>query len=102
MPTLGPERRSYYVPDEGGVGLNQVSLRFLMSSRVPLTSGNRLLTQAPRAEASHRPVAGREVTAVLVELAFVPRTILDMKWTGKNALDPDLEAFLMQRPTLAV
>ena len=65
-----------------------------MSSRVPLTSGKRLLTQASRAEASHRPVAGKEVTATLVELAFVPRTLLDMKWTGKNALDPDLEAFV--------
>lgn len=54
-------------------------LRFVTSSRVSPDSTKWLLTAAPRTEARHRPVAGREATAVLVELALVPGTTLDVK-----------------------
>lgn len=76
------------------VGLNQGSLRFLMRSGVHLSRAHQFPTMVPRAEASHRTMAGREVTAILAKLAFVPGTLLDMKRMGKNAVDPDSEAFV--------
>ena len=54
-------------------------LRFVASSRVSPDSTKWLLTAAPRTEARHCPVAGREATAVLGELALVPGTILGIK-----------------------
>lgn len=39
-------------------------------------------------------MAGREITTILIEPTSVLGTTVDVKLTGRNALDPDSEAFV--------
>lgn len=95
MPPLGQERRNEHVPGEGRSETDSSTRESLneKNSSSPI-GADQFLKLVPRAEASHSTVAGRKVKTILVEPTFLLGTIVDMKLTGRNVLDPDSEAFV--------
>lgn len=79
MLTLWQER-SEHVSDEGRGGAES-SAREIVKEKSwssPINA-KRFLKLFPGAETSHPTVAGREMTTTLVELTFVPGTVMDVK-----------------------